>query len=184
MAQFTALAPGVEVNGAAILSVIEGMGALARPERILARHGIVDPERGKWYPQQAWLDAFKEISESVGPATLRAIGAKIPKVALWPPGVNTVEKALASIDVAYHMNHRGGEIGRYRFDQASERSARMICDNPYPHDFDLGIIEATAQRFAPKDMLVFVRHDNSQPCRKKGADSCTYTIYWTPRKTV
>jgi hypothetical protein len=178
MAQFIALAPGVEVNGAAILSVVEGMGAFIKPRKILARYGIVDPKAGEWYSQQAWLDAFKEIAERIGPATLRVIGNKIPEVALWPPGVDTVEKALASIDVAYHMNHRGGEIGHYHYQRINEQSARMVCDNPYPDDFDLGIIEATARRFSPEGTLVFVRHDDSQPCRKKDGDSCTYLVVW------
>lgn len=179
MAQFKAIAPGVEVCGAAVLSVVEGMDlSKTMALRILKAHGITDPAKETWHPQQAWLDAFREISEKVGPATLRRIGTKIPETALWPPTVRTVEDALASIDVAYHMNHRKGEIGHYSFEKTGEKSGKMVCGNPYPCEFDLGIVEATARKFAPPGAAASVKHDDSQPCRRKGADSCTYRIKW------
>lgn len=179
MAQFKAIVPGVEVCGAAVLSVVEGMD-LARTMalRILKAHGITDPTKESWHSQQAWLDAFKEIAENVGPATLRRIGTMIPETALWPPTVRTVADALASIDVAYHMNHRGGEIGHYAFRKTGVKSGEMVCGNPYPCEFDFGIVEATARKFAPPGVPTFVKHDDSQPCRRKGADSCTYRITW------
>lgn len=179
MAQFQAFAPGVEVNGAAVLSVVEGMGGFrAMALQILAQNGIINPQAGKWYSQQAWLDAFKQIAERVGPATLLMIGSKIPETALWPTNITTVEDALASIDVAYHMNHRGGEIGHYHFQKLGEGLGKVVCHNPYPCNFDLGIIEATAKRFAPPVVIPYVRHDNTQPCRQKGGDSCTYVVTW------
>jgi hypothetical protein len=179
MAQFIAIVPGVEVCGAAVLSVVEGMDlSKAMALRILKAHGITDPTTETWHSQQAWLDSFKEIAEKVGPATLRRIGTKIPETALWPPTVRTVEDALASIDVAYHMNHRGGEIGHYAFQKTGDKSGKMVCGNPYPCEFDFGIVENTARMFAPPGVPAFVKHDDSQPCRKKGADSCTYRITW------
>ncbi len=178
MAEFLAFEPGVEVNGETVLAVVEGMGAFADFGRqILSENGIVDPSPGRWYPQQAWLDAFKAIAGKVGPATLKMIGMKIPNNAQWPPGITTVEEALASIDVAYHMNHRGGEIGCYRFESTGPRSGTMYCRNPYPSDFDLGIILAVAGKFAPK-WAVNVVLDPNAPTRWKGGDSCTYIVTW------
>ncbi len=177
MSQFQALALGVEVNGAAIQSIIEGMRSFrAMALHILASQGIDDPETSKWYPQQAWLDAFKEISANMGMSTLKTIGRRIPEVALWPKEVNTVDKALASIDVAYHMNHRGGEIGHYHYKKNDESLWTIVCDNPYPCDFDAGIIEATAKKFAPKGTPIFVTHTDLMGCRKKGSESCTYVV--------
>ncbi len=109
---------------------------------------------------------------------MRVIGHKIPETAIWPPEVNTIEQALASIDVAYHMNHRNGDIGHYTFIKTGERSGKMTCGNPYPCDFDFGIIEGTGKKFAPDKTFLRVQHDNSQPCRKADADSCTYLITW------
>ncbi len=180
MAQFIPFATGVEVNGETVLSVVDGMGSFQeRALRILAEHGIINPQPGKWYSQKAWLDAFRSISEKMGGTTLLAIGRKIPENAKFPPEIDTLEKALASIDIAYHMNHRGGEIGHYRYEQTGNKSGRMICHNPYPDDFDRGIVDAVARKFKPKDaILVNVIHDDSQPCRKKGDDSCTYLVSW------
>lgn len=180
MAQFKAFAPNVEVNGETVLSVVAGVpGAEGLARKILAESGIVDPQPGHWYRQQAWLDAFRQISEQVGPRTLFSIGKAIPENAQWPPAVNSIETALPSIDIAYHMNHRGGEIGSYAYEKTGARSARMVCRNPYPCDFDRGIVISAATRFKPKDVVaVSARHDDSAPCRSKGGDACTYIVEW------
>ncbi|HVP38954.1 MAG TPA: hypothetical protein VMS93_07190 [Candidatus Saccharimonadales bacterium] len=179
MAQFQAFAPGVQVDGAAVLAVVqelEDLGGIG--QRILARHGIVSPQPGSWYSQQAWLDAFREIAEKTGPATLRGIGRRIPETAVWPPEVSSIEAALGSIDLAYHLNHRGGEIGHYRFELAGPRSARLVCENPYPCAFDLGIVERTAAKFAPAGVNPVVKHDDTRECRQHGAEGCTYLVTW------
>jgi hypothetical protein len=179
MAQFKAFASGVEVKGAAVVAVVKGMGAYeASARRLLADANIVDLQEERWYPQQAWLSVFRTIAEKLGPATLRLIGTKITETALWPPTVNSVEAALASIDIAYQMNHRGGDIGHYRFDKTGKKSGVVVCQNPYPCDFDLGIIEATVKRFSPDGVHPQVIHDAAKPCRKKGDASCTYQVLW------
>jgi hypothetical protein len=177
--QFEAVSPKVEVNGAAVLSVVEGMDTFKKTALdILARHEINNPKKERWYLQQSFLDAFQEIAEKIGPVTLQRIGSKIPETANWPPKIRTIEEALASIDVAYHINHRGGELGRYRFEKTGKKSGRFVCDNPYPCAFDFGIIKATAYRFGGKDAMPVVKHDDTQPCRQKGGESCTYIISW------
>ena len=179
MAQFKAFAPKVEVNGETVLSVVDGMGPFKEKDlAILAEHGIKDAQPGHWYPQQAWLDVFKEIADKIGSGALTAIGKTVPANAKWPPQVDTIEKALASIDVAYHMNHRGGDIGSYRFESTGPKSAKMICRNPYPSDFDQGIVYAVARRFAPKGAFPSVKLDETAPSRKRGADACTFLIAW------
>jgi hypothetical protein len=178
MAQFRAFSSNVFVNGQTVLSVVKGMGAFARSgSDILARHGINAPEAAGWYPQQAWLDAFEEISKSIGPKTLAQIGLSIPSNAKFPPGIDSVEKALASLDVAYHMNHRGGEIGRYAYTKTGERNGTMECRNPYPCAFDGGLVEAVVKRFMPAGSRPSVKHDSSA-CRSKQGDSCVFLISW------
>lgn len=194
MASFKVFTQGSEVNGETILSIVDGLGQVkSRALNILSGCGINNPAPGKWYPQQSWLDAFLVISEETGPFTLFNIGKKIPENAQFPPDINDIYKALAAVDVAYHMNHRIQNeilfnpqtghmkegIGHYGFERKSENHIIMKCDNPYPCDFDRGIIEAMAQRFKPSSVFfVKINHDNNAPCRKKGADSCTYHITW------
>ncbi|MCX5814131.1 MAG: hypothetical protein NT178_16545 [Proteobacteria bacterium] len=193
MAQFKAFSQSVEVNGETVLSVLTGMGFLKQKGiDILEKHGIHDPAPGQWYLQQNWLDAFKDIAESVGNSTLNVIGSKIPENAQFPPEINSLEKALSAIDIAYHMNHRSNGrvmfdpntgqksegIGHYGYEQVGDRRVKMVCENPYPCDFDRGIIEAMVRRFQPSGSSPSVRHDDAAPCRKKGAASCTFLVEW------
>ena len=180
MAQFKAFAMGVEVNGETVLSVIDAMGIFkSQAMKILEQNGVIDPAPGMWYQQQAWLDAFKFISEEIGPNTLYNIGRKIPENAQFPPDIDNIEKALSAIDVAYHMNHRGGEIGHYTFESTGEKSGKVICNNPYPCEFDKGIVESMARKFQPADsIMIMVTHDQSGGCRSNGGETCTYNVTW------
>ena len=69
-------------------------------------------------------------------------------------------------------------IGGYHYEQHDRRSAKMVCDNPYPCDLDLGLVEAICDRYRPKDSLwVRIEHD-PRSCRRRGDTSCTYLITW------
>ncbi|MDY6935046.1 MAG: hypothetical protein SVZ03_12600 [Spirochaetota bacterium] len=194
MAQFIAINKDVEVNGETVLSIVAGMGVMHDLAlSILLKNGIDNPKQGEWYSQQNWLNAFKQILKEIGFNTLFSIGKKIPENANFPPEINSLETALKGIDVAYHMNHRlFGEqlfdpntgnmkegIGHYNYKKIDETKAMMVCDNPYPCDFDRGIIEAMTKRFKPQgSIIISVTHDDSAQCRKEGANSCTYIVDW------
>jgi hypothetical protein len=179
MAQFQSYSPQVMVNGQTVLSVINGMGAFKESaSRILQRHGISSPAPAGWYPQQAWLNAFREIATTIGAKTLYQIGLSIPRNARFPPGINGIENALESLDVAYHLNHRGGEIGHYTLAKTGPSQGIMTCRNPYPCEFDHGLIYAVANQFKPAGSLLRVQHDPAKPCRAKEGDSCTFLLSW------
>jgi len=203
MTEFTAFNRDIEVNGETVLSFIEGTSSSSDSKyrkllknyegmaySILENHGIKDPRKGKWYPQQNWLDAFRDFNDSVGPWTLRLIGRSIPENANWPGKITTVKEAIRSIDTAYHMNHRlNGEllynpdtgekkdgIGHYGYRETEDPLTLIsVCQNPYPCEFDMGIIEATAAKFSEKG-AVSIKHKNEKKCRKFGVESCTYII--------
>lgn len=182
MAQYVPFAKNVEVNGQTILSFVNALPAFkVTMEAILANYGLVNIQPEQWYSQKSWLDAFREIGEKYGANTLFAIGKVIPESAKFPPAIDDLEKALSTIDVAYHMNHQNGEIGYYKLISfnSSLRTAVMECKNPYPSSFDRGIITTMARKFRPKDsILVNVEVDNNFPSRLNGADSCTYKVGW------
>lgn len=179
MAPVKTFSPNIQVVGATVLSLLNGLGPFkVTGEKILAVNGIADLKPDGWYPLQNWLNALKEIAKKMGISTLMAIGKMIPDNAQWPPQIDSIEKGLASIDVAYHMNHRGGDVGYYRFKKTGLQEGKMVCKNPYPSDFDQGIIQAVARRFAAPGTSPTVKLDESAPTRKKGADSCTYLIKW------
>lgn len=183
MAQFRAFAPNVEVNGETVLSIINAFPDYLKDfaYEILEDHGIKDPKPGEWYKQQAWLDSFNTISQKFGENTLFEIGKVIPENAQFPPDINTLEKGLSAIDVAYHMNHRNGDIGYYKlisFDGTSNKAV-MECKNPYPCDFDRGIITTMARKFRPENSKIpEVNSAPNKASRKNGDDSSTYIIVW------
>src|SRR3954471_2726175 len=84
------------------------MGAFqTMAKRILQDGGVeLEVRAGLWYPMQAWIGAFVQISARIGEKTLFLIGTKIPETALLPPTIVDVPSALSAVDVGYHMNHR------------------------------------------------------------------------------
>ena len=182
MANYEPLDDDVEINGQTILAMVEGVSRFSNEYRetvreALEEHGVVDPERGDWYPQAAWLNAFGELADDLEPHILDRIGEQIPDAADWPSGISGVKEGLRSIDDAYHQNHRGGKIGHYRFEDGQDRTGRVVCDNPYPCPFDRGIIRAVARQYSPVEGFVFVEETGDE-CRRDGGEKCTYTVHW------
>lgn len=195
MVVFKVFEQGMMVNGQTINSVLNGLYSIKFVlDDYFEKAGYpkaeeIDPK--EWYSQQQWLDIFKIIAEKIGSNAMFKIGKKIPENAIFPPEINSIEKALASIDVAYHMNHRNkngqilfnnknGEmlegIGHYGYEKIKdERKIIMKCENPYDCDFDRGIITAMANKYNP---TAIVNHDDTKECRKEGCKSCTYIIEW------
>ena len=177
MAEFVSYSTAVQVSGQAIRSVAEAMSDFLHvASDILKRHGISEPQPDRWYSQQAFLDSLKEVYEVFGTNTLTLIGRQIPDTAFLPRDIDSWEAALHAINVGYHMNHRGGEIGFYKFEQDGKLAGRVVCQCPYPSDFDLGLIMGFANRFRPKGYMPTVRLDQTAPTRKKGAESCTFLV--------
>ncbi len=197
--EFKAFEDGIEVNGATVYSFVAGFKLIkSLPINILKKYRIGSTDdsgeyvinEDDWFPQQAWLDSFREISEKMGDIKLFEIGKQIPENAEFPPWVQDIESAVKSIDIAYHMNHRkNGEvmfnpetgtmlegIGHYGYEKVDgENKIINVCENPYPCDFDRGIISFMAEKFNKNAKVV---HDDSKECRKKTKESCTYIITW------
>ena len=198
--QFKAFEPGIDVYGSSIDAIVEAFKLF--PSIVMKRlvsHGIgeikgrneVQIQRDAWYSQASWLAAFENIAKTVGSRALFQIGQHVPKYAVFPPTVTDVHRGIASIDVAYHMNHRKagqvmfdpatghkiGGIGSYGYasDGPTARKIVSVCENPYPCDFDRGILTTIATRF---ERNARVAHDERSPCRNNGADSCTYVVSW------
>ncbi|MCY3411517.1 MAG: hypothetical protein INQ03_07805 [Candidatus Heimdallarchaeota archaeon] len=192
MVEYVPFEEGIEVNGATVMSVVDGMGSFKKMAlSYLGEAGLTDVvgDTEHWYSQKDWLQAFKRISEKIGTNTLNNIGKKIPENAVFPPEVDNIVAGLGAIDVAYHMNHRNkagevlfnpenGEIkegiGNYIMEKTGEKQVKVTCKNPYPCDFDKGIVHAMARRFEPYSNII---HDEGQ-CRKHGKDACTFTVTW------
>lgn len=168
-----------EVQSELVLGVLGAMGAFRSIAlEILAENGIDQPRPGLWYSLRAWLSTLDSVSRRVGPSTLFLIARQIPTNAMIPPEIDTIEKALAGLDLAYRSAHRGGEVGSYTYVRVGERAAKMVCRNPYPCGFDRCIIEALARRFEPDNIYLDIHHDDPSHCKKAGADACIYSLSW------
>ncbi len=182
MAQFVPFEEGVEVLGGVVLSIVNSIDEVFESEMlsILEMHGITDPQPDTWYPLDSLLSALKYIADEIGPNTLFVIGKGIVQNAKFPEGIGNIKEALISLDEAYHMNHRGGDIGYYKvekFDE-DERTAVIECTNPYPHYFDKGILTALSRRYAPDVSNIEVEADPSRPNRLDGSDSDFFIVRW------
>mgnify|MGYP006934483092 CR=1 FL=1 len=102
-------------------------------------------------------------------------GRSTPENAEWPPGVDTPLAALQSIDDAYQLNHRGGEIGSYEATDAGRDRARVRCENPYPCVYDRGLVLGTVEAFSDDRATL---REESDHCREDGGDVCTYVVEW------
>lgn len=183
MATYETFDSNVEINGKTVYTIVEeAMGLFSDAYRnraldALAEEGISEPAPEEWYPQQSWLNAFEKIANDLQPHVLDRLGEALPDVAAWPNDFDTVPAGLQSIGDAYERNHRGGDIGSYEFEIIDERTGNVTCNNPYPCQFDRGLIRGVAQKYAPGDSFVFVE-ETGETCRRDGDDTCTYTVHW------
>jgi len=177
MRQYTASSSLVEINGKTIHSILDAIDDKFTAEYILKKFGFENLEADKWYNQQAFLNAFKEISKYLGDGTLFKIGYAIPNNAQFPTNIKNVHEALYSIDIAYHLNHRNGEIGFYKYKKLGEKYGKMICSNPYPDNFDRGIIMSIIKKYSNKTTGRVII-DQSKLTRSRGGQLTTFIISW------
>jgi hypothetical protein len=177
MAEFVAFDPNVEVLGAALQSFFDAAGHNIQP--ILDKYGLTEVDPQEWYPQQWVLELYQEVARHESSSlNLVSIGMRIPEVAAFPPDLDSLEAALMMLDAAYHMNHRGGDTGYYRATPIGPKHFSVECRNPYPSDFDYGIIYAVVKRFKPAGTAFVVQRDEEGPSRQKGDDYCTFDVTW------
>jgi hypothetical protein len=194
---FRIFEPGIEIKGQPVHAIVEAFESFRHAVTgILVDEGIgefdasgafrLDPEG--WISQDAWMRSVARIAATSGHASLFKIGQKVPENVDFPPWVVDIRSGIRSLDIAYHLNHRKNGvvmfsvetgamlegIGHYGY-APGEREIVSVCNTPYPCELDHGIITAMAQRF---EAHARVEHDESRPCRKQGANSCTYVVTW------
>lgn len=182
MAQYEPFETGVEARGDTLLAIEQALSRFSdeyqqQARQAMAEYDIEEPDPGAWYPQRAELNTLETIAEELEPHILDRLGEQIPDFAEWPSNISGVEAALRSINEAYQLNHRGGDIGYYEFEKTDDRTGEVECNNPYPCLFDRGLIRAVAREFSPVKSFVFVE-ERGDECRRRGADTCTYTVHW------
>ena len=141
----------------------------------------------RWEPLHDVLVRLNRLGRELGEESLSRAGTSVPGHALFPPGVHSIRDALATLDVAYHMNHRRNGEPMYVNGQFAPGIGCWVCaeDAPgswvidsasrYPCSFDLGLLTALARRYEPEARI---EHLEGSRCRKLGTVTCAYVVTW------
>jgi hypothetical protein len=181
MAEYRVSSPDVEMLGGMILSLWsafpDGFESLAA--QIMEKHGISNVAPENWHRFQHVLDALREIEQQYGTDILYQTGIRAAEKAPVPSEVDTLKKCLHGLNVTSSRFHRGGEIGGYEVRETEERGVKkyfITVSTPYPCSLTRGYLEGFTKRFGHEAKEVIIRHDELTPCRRQGAETCTYVI--------
>jgi hypothetical protein len=197
MKELSKFAKGIEVSSRIVWALINGMGVYKHKGfKIFEKLGLkeINYDLNQWYSWELFHEAFKLIENEIGFEAIFRIGTKIPENANIPHNTDSVESSLKSIDIAYHMNHRNSKkqilfdknrtpnkllndnIGSSIYENGPKPKTALIhCNNPYPCDFDMGLINGFARKFTDD---VVVEHQDISKCRKNGNNECIYSVRW------
>jgi len=181
--EYQSSSPDVQVIGGMLQSFWLAFPEYVRErgKQILGKHGLVDVAADGWYSLQSTLNALKEVEEILGPELLRRIGEQAAMRAPLPPEINSLKSCLMILNPTLQKIHRGGDVGGYVVTEDTQMPGRVrftvTASTPYPCSLTEGYLGGYAQRFRlPEFKEIIVRHDESAPCRRQGADSCTYFV--------
>jgi len=173
--------PRAEISGLCLLGMargLEGFGLpMARVLALLEEQGIQAPTAQGWHGLEPYLAFLEDVRGQFGPEALRAMGRAIPDTSRFPPELDSLERALRLLDVAYQVNHRGGPIGRYQARFREGRRAEVICENPYPCELDQGILERLVARYGGAEEAEVI-HRPGPECRRLGGRACRFDLRW------
>ena len=165
----------IMILGAGIKPVIEAFLNKGYAKQLINQKlgtDTIDPDTA--YPATKYIDTLRSIETEMSAQVLRKVGRFMMENAKWPTNIENLEQGLASINIAYRMNHTPNtkaDIGEYKFKKIDDNTFEIHCDNPYPCSLDLGIIAGVTNAF---DRKYFVSHGDG--CREKGGMKCIYTI--------
>lgn len=164
-----------EYYGAALNSFVLAFGeANGVVQKILADAGVgrIDPE--SWYDYDWASSIYYRIGEQVGRAAVMAVGRKMIEAAVFPPGIDSVQKVLMSLGAAFKLNTRGGDVGDILCTIEDDYSATIVRTQRGLCPFNIGIIEGCCARYGVKPLI----EHGAGGCQDDGAPTCTYHVNW------
>lgn len=182
MGEYKASSPNLEILGGMIVSIWAAFPESFQKSlrEVLEKHGVADVSPQDWYLLQPTLDALKEIEGKFGHHILAQVGAQAAVRAPLPPEIKTFDQCMSALNVTIKKMHRNGSPGGYDVQEEKGEGFvryRVAASTPFPCSLTRGYLEALAQRFGPTDAKdILVTHDENLPCRRNGADTCTYVV--------
>ncbi len=164
-----------EYFGGALYSFVVALGqAQSVVQKLLADAGVerIDPER--WYDYDWAISIFYKIEETIGPAALRAVGRQMIETAVYPPGLDSIQKMLMGLGYAFSLNSRGPDVGTVVCTLEDEYSATLDWSAKGPCQLCYGILEGSCARFGAKPLI----EHGAGGCKDKGDPTCIYHVSW------
>jgi hypothetical protein len=181
MAEYTASSPGLEIIGGMIASIWSAFPDSVQESvrGILLKHGVADINPQDWYLLQPTLDTLREIEQRFGYQILSEVGRQAALRAPIPPEVKTFKECMSALNTIIQKMHRHGSPGGY--DVKEEIGSGFVrysvtASTPFPCSLTRGYLEGVAGRYGPAAAEILTRHDENLPCRRNGAETCTYVI--------
>jgi hypothetical protein len=103
------------------------------------------------------------------------MGTRVATFAKFSLETTSLEQALKELSASYHKVHQNDLGSSKEYIKVEDNKYKVLIKTPYPCEFDLGYLRGLVKRFVPQSFTRIV-HDDNEPCRAKGADSCTYWI--------
>jgi hypothetical protein len=182
MAEFVSFDPESEVSGSNIQLVIKAHRALGFDiAACLSKHKLNRVQPNDWVNLQTYLDCLKDIQQEFSYYysfySLIAIGTKVIDYAMGIPNPHKSDTNFEPLNNFYQLRHRGMDVGEYSQEFLSEKHLRVTARNPYPSDFDYGLVWGMARmRVSNGQVLRVIRAES--PSRRKGDASCVYDLIW------
>lgn len=145
---FLAQCPNAKVLGGSIMSIQAAMGDAAAP--YFADAGLDDLQTHSWYEFEQYLHVLDAIiaNEPNVMGSLVSIGMKIVETAPLPPEIDTVEKALMSMQGAWELNTQNAPTNNWHVEKVNDDKFILTNNSPFPKDMEYGVLYGFVRRFA------------------------------------
>ena len=152
-------APNEEVYGPAMAALFNNIDA-NDIHPLLEKHNITKADLEDWISLRRIMDLYQEMegNDNISQYYV-ALGSRTTHAIPFPPGTDTVEKALKALEASYgtmHRNCRPDEGTKVIFN--SPRQAAVIFNAPYPDDIMFGYVWGTVKHFIPAGIRFSVRY--------------------------
>jgi hypothetical protein len=180
MSTYVAFDNQTQISGRFILSAVEALG----PEVsiILQRHGLLNIQTDKWYPQQAWLDALMEMMMSRGNHTaaldLFRVGIRVAENIELPGHIRRVDDLVNDANWVFENHYRNGTPGSVTASFTGPQRVRVVVRSPHPGDFLMGMIYGMAKRLVHGGGDFAVREDKEVRASIQEDDIHIFELTW------
>lgn len=139
----------LKVDGSIVNNIIQGSllydSSLAKTLNEFELHKM---NPNKWYPIHRIEEIFSYFEEHYNDELFSYIGQWVPVNCQFPDNIDTFEKSLLNLNVAYHLNHSHASAGYYEVFKDGPNEYTVICNTPfYPYAFNYGIIKGLALKY-------------------------------------